>query len=94
MSQHEEKLSNGGVDSGNEGIQVVQGDIVIAHRSDDVDRDPTRQHKAVEKMVVAATKDPAWKGLELDREEDKALQVEEEEEDNEKVGDMVRGELR
>ncbi|XP_076464245.1 polypeptide N-acetylgalactosaminyltransferase-like isoform X2 [Babylonia areolata] len=57
QDQHEQRLNKArGADTGNDGIQVVQGDIVIAHRSDDQDPDPPRREERVEEMVVVPTK--------------------------------------
>nr|KAG5714576.1 hypothetical protein BaRGS_007022 [Batillaria attramentaria] len=43
VGRNEQKLRAVGVDTGNEGIQVIQGDIVIAHRSDDGDQELPRK---------------------------------------------------
>ena len=46
-------MASAGIGAGNDGIQVVQGDIVIAHRSNDNDDlEPPQRQEGVERMAV------------------------------------------
>ena len=47
---------NAAVGAGNDGIQVVQGDIVIAHRSNDHDLEPPAPQGGVERMAIPTVK--------------------------------------
>ncbi|KAK7506882.1 hypothetical protein BaRGS_00001733 [Batillaria attramentaria] len=52
VGRNEQKLRAVGVDTGNEGIQVIQGDIVIAHRSDDGDQELPRKDEVDQERII------------------------------------------